>query len=110
MRENVREIQAAQYDAEVLGAPEPVVLDFFSSECPPCEALAPKFEAVADQFKGRVRFIKIFRQGNRDLATKLAVTSSPTLLFYKGGKEVGGRLTGDVKRSEIKQNVEAMLA
>jgi len=38
------------------------------------------------------------------------VTSSPTLLFYKGGKEVGSRLTGDIKRSEIKQTVEAMLA
>jgi len=110
MSENVREIQAAQYEAEVLGAPQPVVLDFFSAECPPCEALAPKFEAVADQFKGRARFIKIFRQGNRDLAAKLAVTSSPTLLFYKGGKEVGSRLTGDIKRSEIKQTVEAMLA
>jgi len=110
MSENVREIQAAQYEAEVLGAPQPVVLDFFSTECPPCEALAPKFEAVADQFKGRARFIKIFRQGNRDLAAKLAVTSSPTLLFYKGGKEVGSRLTGDIKRSEIKQTVEAILA
>ena len=110
MSENVHEIQAAQYEAEVLGAPEPVVLDFFSTECPPCEALAPKFEAVADQFKGWVRFLKIFRQGNRDLAAKLAVTSSPTLLFYKGGKEVGSRLTGDIKRSEIKQTVEAMLA
>ena len=110
MSENVHEIQAAQYEAEVLAAPEPVVLDFFSTECPPCEALAPKFEAVADQFKGRVRFIKIFRQGSRDLAAKLAVTSSPTLLFYKGGKEVGSRLTGDIKRSEIKQTVEAMLA
>ena len=87
----MREIQAAQYEAEVLGAPEPVVLDFFSTECPPCEALAPKFEAVADQFKGRVRFLAIFGQGNRDLAAKLAVTSSPTLLFYKGGKEVGSR-------------------
>jgi thiol-disulfide isomerase/thioredoxin len=109
MSENVGEIQAAQYEAEVLGAPEPVVLDFFSTECPPCEGLAPKLEAVAEQFKGRVRFLKIFRQGNRDLAAKLVVTSSPTLLFYKGGEEVGSRLTGDIKRSEIKQTVESML-
>jgi thiol-disulfide isomerase/thioredoxin len=110
MSENIREIQAAQYEAEVLGVPDPVVLDFFSTECPPCEALAPKFEAVADQFKRRVRFLRIFRQGNRDLAAKLAVTSSPTLLFFKGGKEVGSRLIGDIKRSEIKQTVEAILA
>jgi thiol-disulfide isomerase/thioredoxin len=110
MSENVREIQGAAFDTEVLGAPEPVVLDFFSTECPPCEALAPKFEALAAQFAGRVRFVKMFRQGNRDLATRLSVTGSPTLLFFKGGKEVGTRLTGDIKRSELKQAVESLLA
>jgi thiol-disulfide isomerase/thioredoxin len=110
MSENVFEIQAAQYEAEVLGAPEPVVVGFFSTECPPCEALASKLQAVADQLKGRVRFIRIFRQGNRDLAAKLAVTRSPTLLFYKGGKEVGSRLTGYIRRREIKRTAEAMLA
>jgi len=110
MSDTVREIQAGQFEAEVHAATEPVVLDFFSTECPPCEALAPKFEAVAEQFKGRVRFLKIFRQGSRELATQLAVTGSPTLVFFKGGKEVGTRMMGDIKRSELKQAVEAMLA
>ena len=110
MSDTVREIQAGQFEAEVHATTEPVVLDFFSTECPPCEALAPKFEAVAEQFKGRVRFLKIFRQGSRDLATELSVTGSPTLVFFKGGKEFGTRLMGDIKRSELKQAVEAMLA
>lgn len=109
MSDAVSEIQSSQFESEVRGASTPVVLDFFSTECPPCEALAPKFEAVAEQFKGRVRFYKIFRQGNRDLAAQLAVSSSPTLVFFKGGKEVGVRMTGDIKRSELKQAVEAML-
>jgi thioredoxin-related protein len=52
----------------------------------------------------------MFRQGNRDLATRLSVTGSPTLLFFKGGKEVGTRLSGDIKRSELKQAVESLLA
>src|SRR5512138_2928975 len=109
MSANVREIQAAEYDRDVLAANLPVVLDFFSTECPPCEALAPKYEAVADQFAGKVSFLKVFRQGNRELASKLGVSSSPTLVFFKNGQELGQRLTGDIKRSEIKAAVESLL-
>lgn len=111
MTASVHEISAAQYDEQVLGADTPVVLDFYSTECPPCEALAPKYEAVAEQFAGKVRFLKIFRQGNRDLATRLGVTGSPTLLFFKGGREVAARMTGEeIKRSALKTTVEQLLA
>ncbi len=110
MSAHVREIAAADFEREVLAAGGPVVLDFFSTECPPCEALAPKFEAVAEQFAGRARFLKIFRQGNRELAVKLGVSGSPTLLFFKGGREVAARMSGeDIKRSALKAAVEAML-
>ncbi len=110
MSQFVKEIAQADFEAEVAKSDLPVVLDFFSTECPPCEALAPKFDAVAEQFAGKARFLKIFRQGNRDLATKLGVTGSPTLLFFKGGTEVGERMSGEeIKRTAIKAQVEAML-
>jgi thiol-disulfide isomerase/thioredoxin len=105
----VKEISQADYEALVVGAEGPVLLDFFSTECPPCEALGPKYEALAEQYGGRVQFLKIFRQGNRDLATRLGVTGRPTVLFYRGGAETGERLTGDIKRSELKQRVEELL-
>jgi len=105
----VREIDHSQYQEQVLDSPQPVVVDFFSTECPPCEALAPKFDAIADQFGEQVRFVKVFRQGNRDLSTQLGITGSPTLLFFRNGAEVGERLTGEIKRSELKKTVEAML-
>jgi thiol-disulfide isomerase/thioredoxin len=111
MSQNVKEISQADYEREVLQSSEPVVLDFFSTECPPCEALAPKFDAVADQFAGKARFLKIFRQGNRELAARLGVSGSPTLVFFKGGAEVGERLSGEeIKRTAIKAQVESMLA
>ncbi len=111
MSAHVKTIEAPQFETEVLAAPGPVVLDFFSTECPPCEALAPKYEAVAEQLAGRVRFLKIFRQGNRELAAKLGVTCSPTVLFFKGGREVGARMSGeDIKRSALKAAAEALLA
>lgn len=111
MSAHVKEIGAAEFEEQVLAAGVPVVLDFFSTECPPCEALAPKLDAVAEAFAGRARFLKIFRQGNRELATRLGVTGSPTLLFFEGGREVAPRLSGEeIKRSALKAAVEGMLA
>ncbi len=86
-----------------------VVLDFYSTECPPCEALAPKFDAL-DQLYGKdIRFIKMFRQGNRELAEKMGVKGSPTLLFFKDGQQVGDVLTGGIRRSDVMRNLDALL-
>jgi thioredoxin-like negative regulator of GroEL len=112
MSENVKEIGQADYDSEVRAASrqQPVVLDFYSTECPPCEALAPKYESVAEQFAGKARFLKIFRQGNRELAAKLGVTGSPTLVFFKGGVEVGDRMSGEeIKKTALKAQVESLV-
>lgn len=109
MSTHVKEISARDFEDQILGSAHPVVLDFFSTECPPCEALAPKFEAVAQRFAGRVRFLKIFRQGNRELAVRLGVTGSPTLLFFQGGREVLPRMSGeDIQRSALKAAAERL--
>jgi thiol-disulfide isomerase/thioredoxin len=109
MSEHVKEITQQDYEREVLAAKGAVVLDFYSTECPPCEALAPKYDAVAEAFAGRARFLKIFRQANRDLATRLGVTGSPTLIFFKDGKEVGERMTGEeIKKTALKAQVETI--
>ncbi len=86
-----------------------VVLDFYSSECPPCEALASKYEALSELYGNDITFLKIFRQQNRELADQLGVSSSPTLLFFENGQEVASRLTGGIKRSEIISNLNSML-
>jgi len=104
----MKEIFASEFKKEVLRS-ENVILDFYSTECPPCEALASKFEDLSRLYGNEIKFIKIFRQQNRDLADKLAVKSSPTLLYYKNGKEVAGRLTGGIKRSDIIRNLDRML-
>ncbi|HEX9308865.1 MAG TPA: thioredoxin family protein [Anaeromyxobacter sp.] len=110
MSDHVKEITQQDYEREVLAAADPVVLDFYSTECPPCEALAPKLEAVAEAFAGKARFLKIFRQGNRELAARLGVTGSPTLVFFRAGREVGERMTGEeIKRTALKAGVEALL-
>ncbi|MFW5663749.1 MAG: FAD-dependent oxidoreductase [bacterium] len=88
---------------------ENLVLDFYSTECPPCEALAPKFHSLEEFYGKDVKFLKIFRQGNRELAEKLGVKSSPSLIFFKNGKETGDRLIGGIKKSDIVKNLDALL-
>jgi len=108
--ENVCEIVADDFEREVLSSDLPVVLDFYSTECPPCEALAPKFDGLAELYGGRVKFLKMFRQGNREFCERLNVRSSPTLAFFNGGREVGERLVGAIRRSAIIEGLDSLVS
>lgn len=104
----MKEIKAADFEKEVLNGGK-VIVDFYSTECPPCEALAPKFESLAGLYGEKISFLKIFRQENRELATGLGVSSSPTLLFFENGKPVFDSLSGGIKKSEIIKRLDSML-
>ena len=86
-----------------------MVLDFYALESKACADLAPRY-AVAEKFAGKVRFLKVSRQANAALAARLGVTATPTLVFLQGGTEKLEQLSGeDIKRTELKARVEAML-
>ena len=104
----MKEINAVDFEKEVLNGGK-VVVDFYSTECPPCEALAPKFDAMAELYGQKIKFLKIYRQGNRELATELGVSSSPTLLFFENGKQVIDSISGGIKKSEIIERLDTML-
>ncbi len=100
MNKNIREIDHKDFEKDVLNGKN-VIIDFYSTECPPCDALATKFETLSEIFNDQIKFFKIFRQQNRELAGELGVSGSPTLLFFKDGKETGKRLSGSIKLSDI---------
>lgn len=104
----MKEINAIDFEKEVLNG-ELVAVDFYSTECPPCEALAPKFESLNELYGKEVKFIKIYRQGNRELANQLGVSSSPTVLFFNRGQQIGKTLTGGIKRKDLIENLDSML-
>ncbi len=104
----MKEINSTEFESDVLQSGK-VVLDFYSTECPPCEALASKYEDLSLIYGNDIKFLKVFRQGNRELAEKLGVKGSPTLLFFDNGKEVGNRLGGGIKRIDIIRNLDNML-
>jgi thioredoxin reductase (NADPH) len=102
------EIKAEEFQSEVLNSGN-VVLDFYSTECPPCEALAPKLDSLAALYGDHVKFVKIYRQESRALAETLGVKSSPTLLFFQKGKQLSDVLTGAIKKSDIIKVLDSML-
>ena len=104
----MKEINASEFKQEVLNGGK-VVLDFYSTECPPCEALAPKFDAMAELYGDKIKFLKIFRQGNRERATELGVSSSPTLLFFENGKQILDTISGGIKKAEIIERLDKMV-
>jgi thioredoxin reductase (NADPH) len=104
----MKEITAQEFNDEVLKGGK-VVVDFYSTECPPCEALASKFEDLSGLYGKDIKFLKIYRQKNRELAEQLGVKSSPTLIFYRDGKETGDRLAGGIKRKDIIRNLDLMV-
>ncbi len=108
MHEKIREIEADAFQTEVLDKPLAVV-DFYSDECPPCEALAPKFEGLAGLYGDDVAFVKVFRQKNRALAESLGVRGSPTVLFFKGGERIGPTLSGGIKKSALQAQLDSLV-
>jgi len=78
---------------EILKREEVVLLDCFAQWCNPCRTLAPILHDVAAQLQGRVKFAKLDIDKNQAAAKTYGVTSVPTLILFKRGKEVN-RLVG----------------
>lgn len=105
----MKDISQKEFEQEVIKGGK-VAVDFYSSECPPCEALAPKFENLAKLYSEEIKFVKVFRQENRELAESLDVNGSPTVIFYDNGNLVGDKLTGGIKRSELISNLNSLIS
>jgi thioredoxin 1 len=104
---NVLEITDHNF-AEALASPTPLLIDFTAAWCPPCRAIAPHVEALADAYLGRVRVAKCDADDNQKLVADLDVRSLPTVLVFKEGKVVG-QLVGAAPRARIEALVNRAL-
>ena len=82
----LKEISTSNFDQEVLQSEIPVLADLWAPWCGPCKALTPTVEAVANEYKGNLKVVKINVDDNPSLAAKYSVMSIPTLLFFKDGR------------------------
>lgn len=93
-------ITKENFEKEVLGSKEPIVVDFWASWCGPCKALAPVLEEADAELAGNVKIAKINIDEEEELAAQFRVMSIPTLLLFKNGEAVN-KLVGLSSKEEV---------
>lgn len=82
-----------------------VVVDFFATWCGPCKMLAPIFEELSKEMKGKVKFVKVDLDKSMDIARRYNITSVPTVMIFRNGREAE-RMIGFSPKNIIKSKVE----
>lgn len=86
MAGNILTVNDDSFENEVLKSNTPTLVDFWAEWCGPCKALAPKIDALAGQFAGKVKIVKVNIDDAPNVPARFGVRGIPTLILFKDGK------------------------
>ncbi len=104
----VSEVSDGEFEAMVLKSETPVLVDFWAAWCGPCRALAPVVDAVAEQYQGKLKVMKMDVDKNNMTPGRYGIRGIPALLVFKGGK-VAEQIVGFVPKETIDQTLKRVL-
>ena len=96
----------ANFDKDVLGSSDPVVVDFWAEWCGPCRMIAPALEEISGALGDKVKIVKLNVDESPKTASKYGVMSIPTLMIFKGG-EMASRQVGAAPKAKLQQWITA---
>ncbi|TWT37739.1 Thioredoxin-1 [Posidoniimonas corsicana] len=105
----VQEVNDDNFEAEVLQAGEPVLVDFWAPWCGPCRQIAPLVEELAGENTGAAKIVKLNVDDAPGAAQSYGVSSIPTLMVFKGG-EVVDRFVGVQPKNRLQDALDAAKA
>ncbi len=101
-------VSDSDFDQTVLQSERPVLVDFWAPWCAPCRMVAPVVEELAEEYEGKVSFVKLDVDQNPKMASKYSIMSIPTLLIFKQGKPIS-HIVGFRPKAELKRSLDAAL-
>ncbi|PWU22316.1 MAG: thioredoxin [Bdellovibrio sp.] len=99
---NTTPVTDANFEAEVLKASQPVLVDFWAQWCSPCLAIAPKLEEIAGEMKAKIKVVKLDIDANQETPAKYGIRSIPTMILFKDGKVVDQAMGNMPKENIVK--------
>ncbi|SET41790.1 thioredoxin TrxA [Thalassotalea agarivorans] len=106
MSDKIVQLTDAGFDADVLNASGPVLVDFWAEWCGPCKMIAPILNDVAEEYAGQVTIGKLNIDQNPDTAPKYGVRGIPTLILFKDGAVVDTKV-GALSKTQLKEFLDA---
>ncbi|MBK7878758.1 MAG: thioredoxin [Planctomycetes bacterium] len=101
---NALDVTDTTWEAAVLQSNVPVVVDFWAEWCGPCKAMTPYVDKLADEYKGKLKVVKMNTSDNSDVPSRYGITAIPTFLVIKQG-EVAAQFRGQMPYEKLKASV-----
>ena len=106
---DVNEVTDSNFQAEVLEADTPVLVDFWAPWCGPCRMVAPVLEEIAGEREGALKVVKLNVDDNQQTAARFEVLSIPTMILFKHGQPAK-TIVGAYPKRRLEQELEPALA
>ncbi len=108
MAESYIEVSKQDFAEKVLDAEQMVLVNFTAANSGACQIQDPEFEAVSKDYQGRVIFARLQTENNEELVNEWKIDGIPTIIFFKGGKEIY-RIKGIIMRDRLRRQIEGAL-